>query len=246
MQFYRRIGTLSCLIAAVAISISLSGFAVQAGGRDYADRQLIDGFERTVFGLEYGGSGGAAAYVKKYRKPVRIFIDNRSRLDRRRAIVGFVNSLRSLIDGLDIAVVRNAVHANFRVYVVDRDQYPEIVSREVFGDRGAHAPGKCMVRVLSTRSGIKSSAAVIVSDEGDRLFKRCMIEEVLQGLGPLNDDARLSDSVFNDSSKKVAFTRHDRYILNMLYHQQVRAGMSQSEVGKVLPAVLKDVRETIH
>ncbi len=243
MQFHRPIGTFACLIAAAAFLFS--GYSAEAGGRDYADRQLIDGFKRTVFGLEYGGSGGAAAYVKKYRRPVRVFIDNRSRINRRRAIIGFVNSLRRSIGGLDIAVVRNAVHANFRVYVVDRGQYPAIVSSEVLGDRGAHAPGKCMVRVLSTRSGIKSSSAVIVSDEGERLFRRCMIEELLQGLGPLNDDPRLYDSVFNDASKRASFTRHDRYILNMLYHPEVRAGMTKGEVGRVLPAVVDDVRKTV-
>ena len=53
------------------------------------------------------------------------------------------------------------------------------------------APGRCVVRVVSGPGGIARADAVIVADEGETLFRRCLIEEVLQGLGPLNDDARL-------------------------------------------------------
>ena len=38
-----------------------------------------------------------------------------------------------------------------------------------------------MVRSIYSRSGIKRSDAVIVADQGDSQFKRCMIEEILQG-----------------------------------------------------------------
>ena len=106
-------------------------------------------------------------------------------------------------------------------------------------------PGRCLVRVVSSSSGIRRSDAVIVSDEGEFLFRRCLVEEVLQGLGPVNDNADLKNSVFNDTSQHTRFTKHDRYILNMLYDKRVRSGMNQREVGKVLPAVLRDVRRRV-
>jgi hypothetical protein len=68
-----------------------------------------------------------------------------------------------------------------------------------------------------------------------------MVEEVLQGLGAVNDDAGLPESVFNDRSPHSRFTRFDRHILNMLYHPLVRAGMSLDEVRAVLPAVAAEV-----
>ena len=99
-----------------------------------------------------------------------------------------------------------------------------------------------MVRVVSSPRGIRSSAAVIVSDEGRFLFERCMTEEILQGLGPLNDDQSLSHSVFNDSSRLARFTRHDRAIVKMLYHSDIRPGMTRAEVNAVLPGVIGDIR----
>ena len=63
------------------------------------------------------------------------------------------------------------------------------MAREVYRrPTSSFAPGKCLVRVVSTSAGIIRSDAVIVADEGDFLFRRCTVEEVLQGLGPVNDD----------------------------------------------------------
>ena len=65
---------------------------------------------------------------------------------------------------------------------------------------------------------------MIVADEGDFLFRRCMVEEVLQGLGPVNDDRTLSQSVFNDRSPHSTFTSFDRHLVNMLYDPRVAPG----------------------
>jgi hypothetical protein len=101
------------------------------------------------------------------------------------------------------------------------------------------------VRVISSQNGIRRSDAVIVSDEGEFLFRRCLVEEILQGLGPVNDNASLKSSVFNDTSKHSRFTKHDRYILNMLYDERIKAGMNKDEVAKVLPAVIRDARRRV-
>jgi hypothetical protein len=94
-------------------------------------------------------------------------------------------------------------------------------------------------------SGITRSDAVIVADEGDFLFHRCMIEEILQGLGPVNDDRSLTESVFNDRSRHASFTAFDRHILNMLYHPLILPGMTRLEVDLVLPTIVTEVRERL-
>ena len=115
--------------------------------------------------------------------------------------------------------------------------------------RGLHyqlkqAQGK-LVRVVSGRKGIKRSAAVIVSDEGEFLFKRCLVEELLQGLGPMNDDEQLTHSVFNDSSRHSRFTVFDQIILNMLYDPRIKPGMSMQQTRPILPLVARDARRRV-
>jgi hypothetical protein len=211
--------------------------------RAYSDAELIDGFTRTIFGSEYATWGWQASLVKKFAGPVRVYIDDRSNAGRRADVRRFLRSLPRLISGLQLSVVDSPAEANFRVFVLNRPAYRGVVTGEIYGrPSSSFAPGRCLVRVVSSRYGIERSDAVIVADEGEFLFQRCMVEEILQGLGAVNDDPTLADSVFNDASRASTFTSFDRHILNMLYHPLVLPGMTKMEVRRVLPAVAAEVR----
>lgn len=203
------------------------------------------GFNSTVFGLEYRTWSWQPYLVKKFAKPVRFRIFNLSQLDRRAEVEAFIVEMDSKIEGLSAALAGPGEEPNFDIYIVDRKQYADVVRQSVYKDMTADAPGRCLVRVESGRKGIKSSRAVIVSDEGDFLFRRCLVEELLQGLGPMNDDEKLVHSVFNDSSRHNRFTVFDQLILNMLYDPRIKPGMSPSEAEKVLPSIVRQVRRRI-
>jgi hypothetical protein len=226
----------------------LASTAAFASSASYAftDDELIDGFDRTVFGSEYPTFGWQASIVKKYVDPVRVFIDDRSGLRKAADVARFVRSLPRKIPNLDIAVIDKRDHANFHVFIVDRSSYRDVVTKEIY-DRpsSSFAPGKCLVRVVSTSDGISRSDAVIVADEGEFLFRRCTIEETLQGLGPINDDPTLDESVFNDASLHSTFTDFDRHILNMLYDPRIKPGMTHLEVKRVLPEVTAAVQKRL-
>lgn len=234
------------VFAALFLTAAAGVGGARAGQADFSNKELIDGFMKTVFGLEYRTWNWQPYLVKKYTAPVRFYVHNLSRRNRKNDAVRFINGLSQRIRGLRARAVSSAGQANFIVYIVDRKQYGEVVRREIYGDPAAHAPGRCLVRVLSDSSGISQSTAVIVADEGEFLFRRCLVEEVLQGLGPMNDDRTLRHSVFNDRSRHDRFTEFDRYILNMLYHRRIRPGMSQSQARDVLPGVVRDVRRYVH
>ena len=205
------------------------------------DSALIDGFERVVFGAEITGSFSDSTYLKRFAGPVRYRIDNTAATDRRAAVRAFMRQIRRQIGGLEVAEARPGEEANFVVHVVDRRDYQRI-GREVYRSPFMRVPGNCVVRASYGRAGITRSDAIIVSNEGDALFRRCLIEEVLQGLGPLNDNADAPDSVFNDTSKLTNFGPYDRVLMNMLYDPRLKPGMSQAEAAPLLPAVLRDAR----
>ena len=49
-------------------------------------------------------------------------------------------------------------------------------------------------------------------------------------------------TMFNDDVQKGYFDVYDQYLMNILYHPEVRPGMTVQEVKAVLPQVLADVR----
>lgn len=218
-----------------------------APAQSFSDAELIYGFDRTVFGSEYQSFGWQSHLVKKYTEPVRLYVDDRSEARRGGEVARFVSSLPGLIAGLDISLVGSRAKANFQVFVIDRADYRDVVGREIYGRPSSnYAPGKCLVRIVSTSAGITRSDAVIVADEGDFQFHRCTVEEVLQGLGPINDDATLDESVFNDRSSHSTFTSFDRHILNMLYNPLIEPGMTKLEVERLLPKVAAEVQASLH
>jgi len=183
------------LIAAILLTAS------PVPARAFSDAELIDGFERTVFGSEYASFGWQSRLVKKFTGPVRFYVDDRSTVGRGADVVDFIQMLPQLIAGLDVKIVGDPDTANYRVFVLDRADYKQVITSEVYErPTSTFAPGRCLVRVVSSMSGISRSDAVIVADEGDFLFHRCMVEEILQGLGPVNDVRSLLESVFNDQS----------------------------------------------
>jgi hypothetical protein len=230
-------------LASTRFIVALLAALTASPGHAFSDAELIDGFQRAVFGSEYRSFGWQSRLVKKYVDPVRLYVEDRSTQRRREKIESFVRTLPGLIAGLDVAVVDMPDKANFHVFVVDRADYAAVVAKEIY-DRpsSSFTPGKCLVRVVSTSAGISRSDAVIVGDEGVFLFNRCMVEEILQGLGPINDDRSLSESVFNDTSRHSTFTDFDRRILNMLYHPLVEPGMTKLEAARILPTVVADVQ----
>lgn len=217
-------------------------------GSAYAvtDADVIAGFHRVVFGAEFQRGSWPARVVKKFTVPVRFYVEDRSRSSAaRRETETFLGTLNSQIRNLNPTIVDDAADANFRVLLVKHFQYGDTV-REVFGQGSSgHAPGECLVRIVASPTGIIRSDAVIVTDASGGLFRKCLIEEVLQGLGPINDDSRLTRSVFNDSTRIEMFTAFDKMILNALYHPSVRAGMRPRDVDKLLPGIVRALRSAL-
>ncbi len=232
---------LACLLSAAVLIAGWTGSASAA-----SDIELVRGFNLTVFGAEYSPLGIQSRYVRKFRGTVKFKVHNLSSKNRNSQARRFIQGLSGKIRGLKTQIVGGSGSANFNVYVVDRADYKDTVRSKVYRRANAQVPGKCLVRSVFSRNGIVRSDAVIVSDEGEALFKRCLAEEILQGLGPLNEHTSLRQSMFNDRTKHTNFTKFDRYILNMLYDKRIQNGASPKTVNAVLPAVLRDVRRHLN
>jgi hypothetical protein len=119
--------------------------------------------------------------------------------------------------------------------------------RAYFGDQAQRIQRKLDPQCLSgyrKDDGFRiiHSDVILPVDAGDFIFYDCAYEEILQSLGPINDDPTVPWTMFNDDVHKGFFDIYDQYLLNILYDPRVRPGMSRSEVRAVLPQVLPTVR----
>jgi hypothetical protein len=213
--------------------------------RNFTDAEITEGFFKTAFGAEYH-LAGRVDRIRKYDMPVRVFADGH-RADRKIQLAKVVTDIGAKIQHLDIAMSENDADANVRVKLVrDRDLYHTI--SQAYGSERAREiktslDPQCLSGFRKNEAyEIEHSDVILTVDNGDFVFVDCAYEELLQSLGPINDTSSVPWTMFNDNVSMGFFDVYDQYILNVLYHPRIKAGMTFAEVKAVLPEVLADVR----
>jgi hypothetical protein len=212
----------------------------------FTDAEIIDGFFKVTFGAEFHVAGGVDR-IRKYDGPVRVYVDNRAQPDRSPQVNAAVADIRARIRDLDIAMTAKREDAQIVVSLV-RDRDLALAIRTLYGiDRARRIQRSLEPQCLSgfrkdENSRILRSDVLIVADAGDFGFYDCIYEELLQSLGPINDDTTVPWTMFNDEVQMGFFDRYDQYLLNILYDPRIKPGMTRAQVEALLPAILPQVR----
>ena len=214
--------------------------------KSFTDAQIIDGFFKVTFGAEFH-TAGRTDRIRKFDVPVRAYIDNRVQPDRSRDIGQVIDDIGRRIDKLDIALTGDRRIANLVITLVrDRDLDRTIAG--MFGrERARRIETTLEPQCLSgfrkdDTYRITRSEVIVVVDAGDFIFYDCAYEEILQALGPINDDESVPWTMFNDSVQMGFFDVYDQYLLNLLYHPRMLPGMNREEARAVVDAILPQVR----
>jgi Protein of unknown function (DUF2927) len=212
--------------------------------KTFSDADIALGFFKTVFGAELR-LRGRTDVIRKYDGPVRVFIENRAKPDRRADVARVIDDIRRRVDHLDIAVTEDRAAANYFVTLIrDRDLVRTV--RTMYGrdkaKRIARLDPQCLSGFRKDDSfRIVQSNVLLVADAGDFIFYDCAYEELLQALGPIND-TDVPWTMFNDDVQMGFFDVYDQYILNILYDPRIRPGMPIEQVRALFPEVLPTVR----
>jgi len=214
--------------------------------KTFTDAEIFDGFFKTSFGAEMR-IAGRSDRIRKYDGPVRVYVDNRARPDRRAQIAEVVADIKARVANLDVAVTSESHAANIVVRLLRERDFARTL-REAYGrGRAAKIQRKLQPQCLSgfrkdAEFRIVHSDVFLVADAGDFIFYDCAYEELLQSMGPINDDSSVPWTMFNDDVQAGFFDVYDQYILNILYHPRVRPGMTRGEVRALLPEIMPEVR----
>jgi hypothetical protein len=236
-------GTLSCAAQVENSEIS----ARRATERtSFSNDEIKDGFFKTAFRPELQFDKPDAR-IRKFDEPVRVFVINHATPDRRADIAAVVADIRAHVAHLDLAVTDDRGAANFVVTLVHRRDLAQTIRSYYGADKAKQIQRtlgpECLSGIGKDQSyRIRRAEAILPTDTGDFAFYDCAYEELLQGLGIINDDASVPWTMFNDNVQMGFFDRYDQYLLNILYDPRIRAGMNKDVVDKLLPDVLRSVR----
>jgi DNA-binding Lrp family transcriptional regulator len=214
--------------------------------KTFTDAEIFEGFFKTAFGAELE-LAGRTDRIRKYDVPIRVFVENRAKPNRRKQVAAVVADIRRKIAGLNIAVTANRKAANVHVRLLrERAFIPAL--RTAYGAARARQiqeslDPQCISGFRKDEHfRIAHSDVFLVADTRNFIFYDCVYEELLQSLGPINDTDEVPWTMFNDDVQMGFFGVYDQYVLNILYHPRVRAGMTADEVRALLPEIMPQVR----
>jgi len=212
----------------------------------FNDDEIKDGFFKIAFSAELQ-LDARVEKIRKFDGPVRIFVDGDASPDRRAAITAIVDDIRAHVDHLDLAMTDAREAANFTVILVtDRKLARTIRTR--YGNSQAKQIERslnpqCLSGIGKDKTyRIRRAEAILPVDAGDFTFYDCAYEELLQGLGAINDDSSVPWTMFNDDVRMGFFDVYDQYLLNILYDPRIHPGMTKADVTRLLPEVLETAR----
>ena len=102
----------------------------------------------------------------------------------------------------------------------------------------------CVAQFYENEDGTGISfAMVLVKAELEGVFRKsCFHEEIVQSFGLLNDGYDIRPSLFNDDEEFALMTRHDEYLLQMLYDPRLTNGMTRTEVEALARTIINEIR----
>jgi hypothetical protein len=216
----------------------------------FSDAEIADGLFKIAFGSELSVAGGANR-VRKFDGPVRVFLDNRAHSNRHADIATVIGDIGTYVDHLDIRLTQDRKAANVVITLVRNRAELLRTMRSFYGRKRAdEIERRLQPRCLSgfgedPEHRIRRAEVLLTDDGGDFSFLDCAYEELLQALGPINDDRSVPWSMFNDDVQMGFFDVYDQYILNILYDPHVRPGMTRGELELILPDILPQIREWV-
>jgi hypothetical protein len=221
----------------------------RAEKKDFTDSQIFDGFFKTAFGAEYH-LAGRVDRIRRFEGPVRVHAEGETRPDRRAQLSRVVTDIAKRIRNLDIAMTEDSDEANVTVHLVRDKNLAKTIATFYGAARAKEISDALDPQCLSgfrknEKFEIEHADVILTIDNGDFVFLDCAYEELLQSLGPINDTDKVPWTMFNDDVQKGYFDVYDQYLMNILYHPEVKPGMTVQEVKAVLPQVMGDVRSFV-
>ncbi len=233
------------------------------GGVDtpYTSADVSRNFERIAFYNEFEvGRGLTRASdtpvpLIKWTGPVRVAVEfgKHTSLAQREndpdMIAGYVRRL-SKITGHPVTMSER--NANFHVLVAGIDDMDDTIARfrELEPNLGESSINilktldrktTCLVITFAeteTSSAINKGIALIRAELPDVMRKACVHEEMAQGMGLRNDSAKARPSIFNDDEEFAFLTTHDEELLRLLYHPNLKPGMSLGQARPLIKRIL--------
>lgn len=239
---------ISSVLFLCILCLGVSGSCVVAQEEPWHDQEFIaDSFEKIALRREYS-TNAKQNMIRKWLRPIRVYVQSTvGDSNLQKEMVGVqINHLAS-ITGHRIGFVNSIDSANLiLVFTLKKNIKNSMKSLGLYnnGSDAILQEAACLGTITAANNGEILNAAIHIPVDSTRysgVFLNCIVEEITQVMGLLNDSAEVFPSIFNDQSVDGYLSGLDYLLLKLLYHPKIRAGMKEDQVRIIVTGLLSEL-----
>ena len=190
-------------------------------------KDVIRYFNEVVLDAEFVNDGNATL-IQKWVDPITYWIGG-DPTDEDLAMMDYIADTLNAIEGFPgLSEGESEYLSSIQIYFCTQD---EMINRMGFGDGLDGA----VTFWYNGDNQIYSAVICVRNDIDQHLRNSVLLEEIYNGLGPIQDTVLRSDSVISQSYNEVQqMTKIDLLILQLLYHPDMKCGMTAAECEAVI------------
>ena len=194
---------------------------------------------------------GNSIPLTRWDEPLRIWTTGETATDT--AHIAALTERVTRLTRLPIERAADAQDANVYLLIADAEERRDLIRLLKSLGRGSEAPlvnawpdrpeFPCIARVfVDPKTNTLEWAMILVKAELSGDFRKsCLTEEFVQALGLFNDGPEIRPSIFNDDAEFIELTRHDEYLLQILYDRRLRPGMLRGEAEPIVKTIAAEL-----
>ena len=185
-------------------------------------------FSEVALDAEFINSGNASL-VQKWNDSVRYLLIGAPTEEDRAAVAAMASSMNGISGFPGMYEVSDPGSANLEIHFVSADEMIHILGDNFYGCDGG-------VTIWWNGDQQIYKATICIRTDLDQYVRNSVImEEIYNGLGPIQDTNLRSDSlIWSGYSTPQGMTQVDMLIMKLLYHPNIRCGMNAQQCEKVI------------
>ncbi len=200
------------------------------------DLSVIDYFKDIALGFEFGS---ATEITRRWESNMKIYVGGNAsselvlELDK---IIGEINELSTT--GFMIETVIDSLDSNYYIFFGSGSSYADI-----FPSQSSNVEsnwGLFSIYWNGSNELYRGNMYVDIFRANETEQKHLLREELTQSLGLGKDSPKYAESIFQQafSTKTTEYAQIDRDLIRLLYHPEMRIGLTKNQVDVVLTDIL--------
>ena len=189
---------------------------------------VITYYNEVVLDAEYS-SGGNASLVQKWISPIHYIVYGSPTQKDRTVLSNYVSWLNTIPGFPGMQETSVDAQADLRIYFCSHSEMINILGSNMYYADGG------VTFWYNGANQIYQEIICIRTDIDQTVRNSVILEEIYNGLGPVQDTALRTDSIiYTDYSTPQSLTAVDELLLKLLYNPQIKCGMNATQCEAVI------------